>query len=274
MLVILEVTSTCVGFFFSCSNSTSPSKWGKVLPTPWTQAEEAHAARAQRPRAQPEFPQQPQQSVRRAECPGNGEDRERKTRPGDRKHHSGKWVEKCWIFSLVLKHNTLSSMHEKWKIDEGKRRRWRGGNKRRCRWIWRDSWKKLRWWEKRWQTLYAFHLKRVLAHISFTPTSESSRKKNWHYKSQALTFNCSKKQLWLQWKRWSRKKWVYFPPVAVCLKLRDSMQAEMQEKERKAEQQKKRIQELEMTQQKLEAALNMEIQARLEEERARLELEM
>ncbi|XP_004083118.1 differentially expressed in FDCP 6 homolog [Oryzias latipes] len=56
--------------------------------------------------------------------------------------------------------------------------------------------------------------------------------------------------------------------------LRDSMQAEMQEKERKAEQQKKRIQELEMTQQKLEAALNMEIQARLEEERARLELEM
>ncbi|XP_024146860.1 differentially expressed in FDCP 6 [Oryzias melastigma] len=56
--------------------------------------------------------------------------------------------------------------------------------------------------------------------------------------------------------------------------LRDSMQAEMQEKERTAEQQKRRIQELEMTQQKLEAALNMEIQARLEEERARLELEM
>ncbi|XP_026183202.1 differentially expressed in FDCP 6 homolog [Mastacembelus armatus] len=55
--------------------------------------------------------------------------------------------------------------------------------------------------------------------------------------------------------------------------LRDSMQAEMQAKERKAEQQKKRIQELELTQQKLEAALNMEIQARLEEERARQELE-
>ncbi|XP_029019137.1 differentially expressed in FDCP 6 homolog [Betta splendens] len=55
--------------------------------------------------------------------------------------------------------------------------------------------------------------------------------------------------------------------------LRDSMQAEMQEKERKAEQQKKRIQELELTQRKLEAALNMEIQARLEEERARQELE-
>ncbi|XP_068573452.1 differentially expressed in FDCP 6 homolog [Cebidichthys violaceus] len=55
--------------------------------------------------------------------------------------------------------------------------------------------------------------------------------------------------------------------------LRDSMQAEMQEKKKEAEQQKKRIQELELTQQKLEAALNMEIQARLEEERARLELE-
>ncbi|XP_028256243.1 differentially expressed in FDCP 6 homolog isoform X2 [Parambassis ranga] len=55
--------------------------------------------------------------------------------------------------------------------------------------------------------------------------------------------------------------------------LRDSMQAEMQEKEREAEQQKKRIQELELTQQQLEMALNMEIQARLEEERARQELE-
>ncbi|XP_005812000.1 differentially expressed in FDCP 6 homolog [Xiphophorus maculatus] len=55
--------------------------------------------------------------------------------------------------------------------------------------------------------------------------------------------------------------------------MRDSMQAEIQEKERKAEQQKRRIQELELTQQKLEAALSMEIQARLEEERARQELE-
>ncbi|XP_051248709.1 differentially expressed in FDCP 6 homolog [Dicentrarchus labrax] len=55
--------------------------------------------------------------------------------------------------------------------------------------------------------------------------------------------------------------------------LRDSMQAEMEEKAREAEQQKKRIQELELTQRKLEAALNMEIQARLEEERARQELE-
>uniref|UniRef100_A0A667ZF70 DEF6 guanine nucleotide exchange factor c n=1 Tax=Myripristis murdjan TaxID=586833 RepID=A0A667ZF70_9TELE len=51
--------------------------------------------------------------------------------------------------------------------------------------------------------------------------------------------------------------------------LRDSMQIEMEEKEKEAEQQKKRIQELELTQHKLEAALNMEIQARLEEERAR-----
>ncbi|XP_041819643.1 differentially expressed in FDCP 6 homolog [Chelmon rostratus] len=55
--------------------------------------------------------------------------------------------------------------------------------------------------------------------------------------------------------------------------LRDSMQAEMQQKAREAEQQKKRIQELELTQEKLEAALNMEIQARQEEERARQELE-
>lgn len=65
----------------------------------------------------------------------------------------------------------------------------------------------------------------------------------------------------------------HWAAVDVCAQLRDSMQAEMQEKERKAEQQKKRIQELELTQRKLEAALNIEIQARLEEERARQELE-
>lgn len=47
----------------------------------------------------------------------------------------------------------------------------------------------------------------------------------------------------------------------------------MQEKEREAEQQKRRIVELELTQRKLEAALNMEILARLEEERVRQELE-
>lgn len=51
------------------------------------------------------------------------------------------------------------------------------------------------------------------------------------------------------------------------------MQAEMQQKAREAEQQKKRILELELTQQKLEAALNIEIQARMEEERARQDLE-
>ncbi|XP_008299208.1 differentially expressed in FDCP 6 homolog isoform X2 [Stegastes partitus] len=55
--------------------------------------------------------------------------------------------------------------------------------------------------------------------------------------------------------------------------MRDSMQAEMEMKEREAEQQKKRIKELEMIQQKLEAALSIEIQTRLEEERARQELE-
>lgn len=51
------------------------------------------------------------------------------------------------------------------------------------------------------------------------------------------------------------------------------MQAEMQEKTREAEQQRKKIMELELTQQKLEAALSMEIQARLEEERAGQEVE-
>lgn len=59
----------------------------------------------------------------------------------------------------------------------------------------------------------------------------------------------------------------------VHVQLRDSMKAEMQERAKEAEQQKKRIAELELTQQQLEAALNMEIQARLEEERARQELE-
>lgn len=61
--------------------------------------------------------------------------------------------------------------------------------------------------------------------------------------------------------------------MCVRLQVRDSMKAEMQERAKEAEQQKKRIAELELTQQKLEAALNMEIQARLEEERARQELE-
>lgn len=51
------------------------------------------------------------------------------------------------------------------------------------------------------------------------------------------------------------------------------MRAEMQERAKEAEQQRQRIQELEVTQRKMEAALNMEIQARMEEERARQELE-
>ncbi|XP_072311226.1 differentially expressed in FDCP 6 homolog [Eucyclogobius newberryi] len=55
--------------------------------------------------------------------------------------------------------------------------------------------------------------------------------------------------------------------------LRDSLQTEMEEKKRESEQQNKRILELELIQQQLETALNMEIQARLEEERARQELE-
>ncbi|KAM7367200.1 hypothetical protein PAMP_015118 [Pampus punctatissimus] len=55
--------------------------------------------------------------------------------------------------------------------------------------------------------------------------------------------------------------------------LRDSMKMEMQQRAKEAEQQKKRIEELELTQCQLEAALNMEIQTRLEEERARQELE-
>ncbi|XP_023651303.2 differentially expressed in FDCP 6 homolog [Paramormyrops kingsleyae] len=56
-------------------------------------------------------------------------------------------------------------------------------------------------------------------------------------------------------------------------KARDTMVEELTLKEKEAERQRRRIQELEMTQEKLEAALNTEIQARLEEERARLEQE-
>uniref|UniRef100_A0A674DNN4 Differentially expressed in FDCP 6-like n=1 Tax=Salmo trutta TaxID=8032 RepID=A0A674DNN4_SALTR len=62
---------------------------------------------------------------------------------------------------------------------------------------------------------------------------------------------------------------VYVPDClpAFVPQLRESMQAEMAEKEKEAEQQRKRIQELELTQHKLEAALNTEIQAHMEEER-------
>ncbi|XP_061523282.1 differentially expressed in FDCP 6 homolog [Phycodurus eques] len=55
--------------------------------------------------------------------------------------------------------------------------------------------------------------------------------------------------------------------------MRESMRAEMQERAKEAERQRQRIQELEVTQRKMEAALNMEIQARMEEEKARQELE-
>lgn len=62
--------------------------------------------------------------------------------------------------------------------------------------------------------------------------------------------------------------------MGVCFpQLRESMQAEMEEKEREAESQRKRIKELEQIQLKQEAALNTEIQARMEEEKARQELE-
>ncbi|KAJ8269171.1 hypothetical protein COCON_G00117780 [Conger conger] len=56
-------------------------------------------------------------------------------------------------------------------------------------------------------------------------------------------------------------------------KLRVSMEMEMAQKEKEAEQQRRRIEELEITQRKLETALNNEIQAHLEEEKARMEQE-
>uniref|UniRef100_W5K958 Differentially expressed in FDCP 6 homolog n=1 Tax=Astyanax mexicanus TaxID=7994 RepID=W5K958_ASTMX len=54
---------------------------------------------------------------------------------------------------------------------------------------------------------------------------------------------------------------------------RESMVAELAKIEKEVQQQKKRIQELELTQLKLEEALNLQIQARLEEEKIRHELE-
>ncbi|KAK3518125.1 hypothetical protein QTP70_033221 [Hemibagrus guttatus] len=53
---------------------------------------------------------------------------------------------------------------------------------------------------------------------------------------------------------------------------RENMVAELAKMEREVQQQKKRIQELELTQQKLEEALNTQIQARLEDEKVRHEL--
>ncbi|KAI4897757.1 hypothetical protein NFI96_033924 [Prochilodus magdalenae] len=54
---------------------------------------------------------------------------------------------------------------------------------------------------------------------------------------------------------------------------RESMVAELAKMEKEVQQQKKRIQELELTQLKLEEALNCQIQARLEDEKIRHELE-
>uniref|UniRef100_A0A8C9WEX5 Switch-associated protein 70 n=1 Tax=Scleropages formosus TaxID=113540 RepID=A0A8C9WEX5_SCLFO len=56
-------------------------------------------------------------------------------------------------------------------------------------------------------------------------------------------------------------------------KAKNNMVEELTLKEKEAERQRQRIQELEMIQQKLEAALTAEIQARVEEEKARLEQE-
>lgn len=93
----------------------------------------------------------------------------------------------------------------------------------------------------------------------------------WHYKT--LQSEISVNLCWYSRKGCFRERSFKCVCVCVCFQLRDSMKAEMQERAKEAEQQKKRIAELELIQQKLEAALNMEIQARLEEERARLELE-
>ncbi|KAF4079710.1 hypothetical protein AMELA_G00181350 [Ameiurus melas] len=56
-------------------------------------------------------------------------------------------------------------------------------------------------------------------------------------------------------------------------KAREDMEAALAKMEREVQQQKKRLQELELMQQKLEEALNTQIQARLEEEKVRHELE-
>ncbi|XP_053506270.1 differentially expressed in FDCP 6 homolog isoform X2 [Ictalurus furcatus] len=56
-------------------------------------------------------------------------------------------------------------------------------------------------------------------------------------------------------------------------KAREDMETALAKMEREVQQQKKRLQELELMQQKLEEALNTQIQARLEEEKVRHELE-
>ena len=69
----------------------------------------------------------------------------------------------------------------------------------------------------------------------------------------------------------NRKIRVIIPLLPVAhLKARVSMQAEMALKEEEAEKQRKRIQELEEMQKRLEEALQQEIKARLDEEAFRL----
>lgn len=64
-----------------------------------------------------------------------------------------------------------------------------------------------------------------------------------------------------------------FDDVLVTTQARENMVAALAKMERLVQEQKKRLQELELTQQKLEEALNTQIQARLEEEKVRQELE-
>lgn len=64
-----------------------------------------------------------------------------------------------------------------------------------------------------------------------------------------------------------------FDGVLVAAQARENLVAALAKMEREVQQQKKRIQELELTQQKLEEALNTQIQAHLEEEKIRHELE-
>lgn len=61
--------------------------------------------------------------------------------------------------------------------------------------------------------------------------------------------------------------------VLVTAQARENIEATLAKMEREVQQQKKRIQELELMQQKLEEALNTQVQARLEEEKVRQELE-
>lgn len=61
--------------------------------------------------------------------------------------------------------------------------------------------------------------------------------------------------------------------MLVAAQAKEDMEAALAKMEREMQQQKKRLQELELMQQKLEEALNTQIQARLEEEKVRHELE-